>query len=170
MKYKKNKSRLIEMQGVYFSVKFGLVFIYALNVNCKKYSSIYIERKYFQLITCTFILKRKDFSVENLETTPSIFLSKFSSEIYLSRIINYQGGIQYSVWLVFCPYFFFLSSFSSFAISIFRERLTGQQGMIHRIAGNGEGIIIFLVFHFHLLRRFQPLLFNRSICNYQIDC
>ena len=89
MKYKKNKSRLIEMQGVYFSVKFGLVFIYALNVYCKKYSSIYIERKYFQLITCTFILKRKDFSVENLETTPSIFLSKFSSEIYLSRIINY---------------------------------------------------------------------------------
>ena len=30
----------------------------------------------------------KDFSVEILETTPSTFLSKFSSEIYLSRIIN----------------------------------------------------------------------------------
>ena len=30
----------------------------------------------------------KDFSVENPETTPSTFLSKFSSEIYLSRIIN----------------------------------------------------------------------------------
>ena len=29
----------------------------------------------------------KDFSVENLETIPSTLLSKFSSEIYLSRIL-----------------------------------------------------------------------------------
>ena len=35
----------------------------------------------------------KDFSVENLETTPSTFLLKFSSNIYLSRIINYWGSI-----------------------------------------------------------------------------
>ena len=35
----------------------------------------------------------KDFSVENVETTPSTFLSKFCSEIYLSRIINYWGNI-----------------------------------------------------------------------------
>ena len=35
----------------------------------------------------------KDFSVENVETTPSIFLSRFSSEIYLSRIINHWGSV-----------------------------------------------------------------------------
>ena len=35
----------------------------------------------------------KDFSVENLETTPSTFPSKFSYEIYLHGIINYWGSI-----------------------------------------------------------------------------
>ena len=35
----------------------------------------------------------KGFSGENLETTPSTFLSKFSSEIYLCQIINYWGSI-----------------------------------------------------------------------------
>ena len=62
----------------------------------------------------------KDFSVENLETTSSTFLSKFSSEIYLSRIINYWGSIYRSVSFVFCPcfiisfiiFFLFLSIFS----------------------------------------------------------
>ena len=40
-----------------------------------------------------YILNLKDFSVEKLETTPSIFPSKFSSGIYLSRIINNCGSI-----------------------------------------------------------------------------
>ena len=35
----------------------------------------------------------KDFSVESQEANPSTFLSKLSSEIYLSQIINYWGSI-----------------------------------------------------------------------------
>ena len=56
----------------------------------------------------------EDFSVENLETTPSTFLSKFSSKIHLSRIINYWGSIftLYLTWGAFSlvcilPVFFF---------------------------------------------------------------
>ena len=35
----------------------------------------------------------KDFSVENLKTTPSTFVSNFFCEIYLSRIIKYWASI-----------------------------------------------------------------------------
>ena len=60
----------------------------------------FVEQKYVQLITCIFSFEKhvisqvlKDFSVENLETTPSTFPSKFSYEIYLHGIINYWGSI-----------------------------------------------------------------------------
>ena len=46
---------------------------------------------YFQKHVLSQVLK--DFSVENLKTTPSTFLSKFFCEIYLSRIIKYWGSI-----------------------------------------------------------------------------
>ena len=66
---------------------------------------------------------------------------------------------------------YFLSLFLSwvfFPISNFLNRHT-----IHSIAENAERIIIFLVFHFHLLTNIHlahlPLLFNESICNYQSD-
>ena len=36
----------------------------------------------------------KHLSVENLETTLSTFLSKFSCEINFSRIINYWGSMS----------------------------------------------------------------------------
>ena len=83
------------MQGFYSLVKFGLVLMYILKV-CVKSPLRFIEEKYVQfIITCIFFNEKyvpfqvlKDFSVEILETTPSTFLSKFSSEIYLSRIIN----------------------------------------------------------------------------------
>ena len=61
----------------------------------------------------------KDFSVENLETTPCTFLSNFSSEIYLSRIIVYWDSIftlyltlgAFSLACVLSVFCFFLSSF-----------------------------------------------------------
>ena len=66
----------------------------------RKKSSAVLLRKDLQLIYLQFSFEKhvpsqvlKDFSVENLETTRSTFLSKFSSEIYLSRIINYWGSI-----------------------------------------------------------------------------
>ena len=90
MKYKKNKLMLNEiasaMQGFYFSVKFGLVLIYILKACHQKSSSILLRKNIF-LLKRMYLLK--NFSVEKLETTPSTFLSTFSSEIYLSWINNY---------------------------------------------------------------------------------
>ena len=87
----------------------------------------------------------KNFSVENLETTPSTFTSKFSSKIYSSRIIYYWGSIftlylteERSAWFVFYPY----SSCQYF---------TCQTITNYRMSGKGEGVIIFLVLYFHPL-------------------
>ena len=61
----------------------------------------------------------KDFYVENPETTPSTFLSKFYSEIYLSRIINYWDSI-FTLYLtsgafsLVCVLFVFFLSFFLF--------------------------------------------------------
>ena len=79
-------------------------------------------------------------------------------------IIPNLRSIQFGLCSICIFFSFFLLFFFCYRYFLW------QTLMIHRIAGNGEGIIIFLAFHFHLLRRFKPLLFNRSICNYQIDC
>ena len=99
MKYNKNKLRLNEIasaiQDFYFLVNFGLVLIYILKVYRKKSSSILLK-KICSMHYLHFSFEKhvpsqvfKGFSVENLETTPSNFLSKFFFEIYLSPIINY---------------------------------------------------------------------------------
>ena len=99
----------------------------------------------------------KDFSVENLETTPSTFHSKFSSEIRLSRIINYWGSIftLYLTWgafsLVCVLSVFFFLSFVLLFFPFFYRYFLWPTLMIQRIAGMGEGIITFLVFRFHPL-------------------
>ena len=83
------------MQGFYFLVKFRLVLIFVLTVYRKKSSSISLKKICsIHYLHCSFeknvaLQVLKDFSVENFETTPSTFLPKFSSEIYLSPIINY---------------------------------------------------------------------------------
>ena len=75
-------------------------FLLYIKKTYRKISSAVLLRKDLQLIYLQFSFEKhvpsqvlKDFSVENLETTRSTFLSKFSSEIYLSRIINYWGSI-----------------------------------------------------------------------------
>ena len=89
------------MQGFYFLVEYGLVLIciYVLKVYLKKSCSILLRKKCsihylhfsFEKYAPSQVLK--DFSVENVKTIPNTFLSKFSSEIYLSRIINYWCSI-----------------------------------------------------------------------------
>ena len=84
------------MQGFYCLVNLGLVLIFILNVYRKKSSSILLRTnmfnsRLFEKHVPSQVLK--DLSVENLETTPSTVLSKFSFEIYLSRIIDYLGSI-----------------------------------------------------------------------------
>ena len=130
----------------------------------RKKSSAVLLRKDLQLIYLHFSFEKhvpsqvlKGFSVENLETTGSTFLSKFSSEIYLSRIINYWGSIftLYLMWgafslvCVLSTFFFFLSLFFffSFSVGIFLTDTNDSQD-----SRDVEEIIIFLTFNFHLLR------------------
>ena len=126
------------MQGFYFFVKFGLVLIYIWKVYRKKSSSIvqcsihYLHFSFEKHVPSQVL---KDFSVENLETIPNTFLSKFSSKIFLSRIINYWGGIftLYLMWgtLVLSVFFSFFLSFFCFSIGVFLNRhyrFTGLQG------------------------------------------
>ena len=133
------------MQGFSFLVKFGLVLIYIFH---------YLHFSFEKHVPSQVL---KDFSIENLETTPSIFCSKFSSEIYLSRIINYWGSIftLYLTWgafsLVFVLSVFFFLSYLFLLISY--RYFSWQTLTIHRITGKGEEVLSFLVFHFHLLTK-----------------
>ena len=81
-----------------------------------------------------------------------IFLSKFSSDIYFSRFINYWASIftLYLTWGAFSlvcvlSVFFFFLSFISFLF--FSRYFLWQTLTIHSVAGKGEGTITFLVFH-----------------------
>ena len=76
----------------------------------------------------------KDFSVENLETTPSTFLSKFSSEIYLSRIISYWGSL--------CSIHIFFHFLSVFSLTDTNDSQDSRER---------SGNHFFPVFHFHSL-------------------
>ena len=161
MKYTKSKLSYMRCRALYFLVKFGLVLIYILKVHRKKSSSILLRKNmsnsllafiFWKTFTISSILQTCNISIENPETTLRTFLSKFSSEIYLSQIINYCGRIftLYLMWgafslvCVLSIFFFLFLFFFLFSIVFSRQRLTK-----HRIAGNGECIIIFLVFHFH---------------------
>ena len=164
MKYNKNKLRLNEIastiQDFYFLVKFGLVLIYISKVCRKKSSSILLRKNMFNSLLAFFFCKActsssfQRFSVENLETTPSNFLPKFFCEIYLSTIINYWGSIcaLHLTWGAFrlvCVVSVFFSFF--LLIFFFCWYFPWQTLTIHKIAGMGEGIIVFLVLHFHPL-------------------
>ena len=148
MKHKKNKLRLNEIQGFYFLFKFGLVLTYILKVYCKKSSSIFLKKDMFNSLHFSFEKQKpsqvlKDFSVENLETTPSTFFSKFSSDIYLELLII--GGSIFALYLTSGAFFFF-----------FYQYFPWQTLRIQRIAGNWEEIIIFLSY-FHLLTNINLL-------------
>ena len=129
MKYKKNKLRLNEIasaiHGFYFLVKFFLVLIYTLKVYFKRSSSIWLRKKYsiyylhFSFDNHVLYHFLKGFSVENLEITPSTFLSKIFCEICLSWITLYWTWGAFSLVCVLSVFFFrtfffflFLSVFS----------------------------------------------------------
>ena len=143
MKYKKNKLRLNEIasaiQGFYFLVKFGLVLIYRLKVYRKKYSSILLRKNMLNFSFEKHVPSQvfKGFSVENLETTPSNFISKFFFWDIIPNVRSVQFGLC-------CIRIFFLSFF-------FYWYFPWQTLTIHRIVGMGEGIFVFLFFHFHPL-------------------
>ena len=127
----------------------------------------------------------KDFSVESLETTPSNFLSKFFSEIYLSPVINYWGSIftlhltwgAFSLVCVVSVYiyiFFYLSSFFLFFLFLLVFSLTETKDS--QDSRDGRGNHCFSCYplppaHKHSFNssRFLPFPFNQSICNCQIE-
>ena len=128
------------MPGSYLYIK-GLSWKILFHFFKKKiYSIHYLYFPFEKHVTFQVL---KDFSVENLKTTSSTFLSKFSFEIHVSRLINYWDSIftLYATWLTlvcfFPPVFFFFFFF-------FYRYLPWQTLTIHRIAGKGEGITIFL--------------------------
>ena len=119
----------------------------------------------------------KDFSVENLETTLPTFLSKFSSKICLSAIINYWGSIFTLNWtwgafsLVCVVSVFF---FSFFLLSFFFCRYFPWRTW--RVYTEGRGNHYFSFFplppvneHSLSSLRFIKLLFTQSVCNYETD-
>ena len=121
----------------------------------------------------------KDFSVENLQTIPSIFLSKFLSQIYLSRIINYWCSIftSYLRWGAFsldCVLSAFFSFFLIFfnLLSVFSLTDSNDSKGIREHRGNNY-FSCFLIPPTHgysfSSSRFLPFLLDWSICKYKSD-
>ena len=135
------------MQGFYFFVKFDLILVYLLKVYRKKSPSILLRKNMFDSLLAFCFWKTCTFS--NFERF-LCWKSRNYSHIYLSGIINYWGNILtlYITWGAFslvCV----LSVFSFFPVFFFFYRYFPWQTLaIHE---TGEGIIIFLVFFFHLL-------------------
>ena len=119
-------------QGFYFLVKFGLVLIfskYPLWFYWEKICSIHYLFFFFFFFEKQILSQvMRNFSVENLETTPRIFFSIFFCDIYLSRIVNYWDSVftLHLTWgafsLVCVPSVFFFLSFFFFFCSIFLDK------------------------------------------------
>ena len=112
-------------------------------------------------------------SVESFETTPSTFLPKFSSEIYLSRIINYWLSIftlypKLGAFSLVC----ILSAFFLFFLLII-SLTDSNDSQDSRESRVNHYFSCFLLPPAHAYAfsslRFVPVIFNRSICNYWAD-
>ena len=113
----------------------------------------------------------KDLSFENFETTPSNFHAKFSSEIYLSRIINYWFSIftlypKLGAFSLVC----FLSAFF-FLLLICLTNTNDSQDSRERRVNHYFSCVLLLPAREYTFNssRFVPLIFNQSICNYWAD-
>ena len=149
------------MQICYFLANFGFVLINTLKPYRKKFSLILLRKIMFNSLLALFFWKACTFS--NFEIYPCwksrnyshSFLSKSCSEIYLSQIISYwiRFFTLYLTWGAFsfvCVlsvlFFFFLLFFF-----FFDRHFPLMTVTIHRTTWKGEGVLIFLVSHFHLL-------------------
>ena len=158
MKYKKNKLRLNEiflgMRGFHFLVKFGLVLISILKVYSKKSSSILLRKYMFNSLLAFFFWKACTVSCFErfLSWKSRNYSLHFSLENFLWDLFILCYHIIPSVWFVFYPYFLFSPSFFLFLSDRY---FPWQTRTIHRIAGKGEEIIIFLFFNLHPLTNFH---------------
>ena len=172
-KYKKNKLRLHEVassiQDFYFLVKFGLVLIYILKVSSKNSSSILLRKNMFNLLLAFFFWKACSFSsflCRSLETVTSIFLSKSSSEIYLSPIINCWGRIftlyltwgSFSLVCVLSLFFSFFLSFFFLFLSVFSLTSTNnsqdsREGIKHKHSFSSSKFLHFCLIDLFVITR-----------------
>ena len=133
-----------------------MVLIYVLKVYRKIFSSILLRKEIFNSLLACFFWKACTFS--NFERFPCWKSKNYSQhfsveiccEIYLFQIIKYwvSNFTLYLTWGVFslvCALSVFIYLFLIFFF--FYRYFPWQTLMIHRIAGEGEGIIIFLVFN-----------------------
>ena len=95
--------------------------------------------------------------------------SKNYSQIFLSRFINYWDNILilYITWGAF-SLFCFLSVFSFFPVFLSVFSLTDTNDSKDRKFRERESLFFSFSTSFDSLR-FLPLIFTRSICNYQTD-
>ena len=113
------------MQGLYFFVNFGLVFIYILKIYLKKSSSILLRKNIFNSLFAFCFWKACTFS--SFERFLCL-KSRNYSQIYLSGIIIYWGSIltlyitwgEFSLVCILSVFFsFFLSCFFFLFLSVF---------------------------------------------------
>ena len=140
------------MQGFHFLIKFGLVLIYVSMVYRKKVLFDFIEKN-VQSITCIFLLKTMHllkFRNVSLLKIKKLLPALFSRN-FLVRSCFYIIPNVWSIQFGLCsmPIIYFLLFF------FFNRYLPWQTLTIRRIAGEGEGIIIFLVFNLHQLTNFH---------------
>ena len=117
----------------------------------------------------------KDLSVESFETTSRTFHPKFSSEIYLSRIINYWFSIftlytklgAFSLVCVLSAFFLFFLFLLVISLADTNDSHDSREWRVNHY------FFCFLLPPAHEytfnLSRFVLLIFNRSICNYWAD-
>ena len=96
--------------------------------------------KTFERLLCS---KRRNYS------------QNFSLEIFFWYLFYLESliiGVVFIVVLLVWTYPYFFLSFLFLLYFFFYRHFPWQRLTIQRIAGKGEGIIIFLVFHFHPLK------------------
>ena len=142
------------MRGFHFLVKFGLVLISILKVYSKKSSSILLRKYMFNSLLALFFWKACTVSCFErfLSWKSRNYSLHFSLENFLWDLFILCYHIIPSVWFVFYPYFLFSPSFFLFLSDRY---FPWQTRTIHRIAGKGEEIIIFLFFNLHPLTNFH---------------
>ena len=138
-------------------VKLSLVLIHILKVYFKRSSSFLWEKicsiHYLQFSFEKHELSQvlQDFSVENLQTTSSTFLSKFLISNYWGSIFHCTYREESLACFVFYPYFFPYFFFVCFSIDVLlNDSYDSRKG----------GGIIFLVFYFQPLTNIH--LFQRD--------
>ena len=152
----------------------------------QKFLFDFIQKKYVQFITCVFLLKSmcllrfwKIFQLKIYKLLPAFSSRNFRlRSIYLDLLIirvvflHYTWREERSVWFPFYPYFFSFLLLCFLFLSVFFLTDTNDSQNYRKRRGSPYFPCFLLPptpEHSCSSSRFIPLLFNRSICDYQTD-